>query len=533
MSCGFTSFYLDWFSHPEWWFSATENDDEYLRETYGHLLTSPTYDDTEMDDIGRTITRIIVYDQLPRHVYRHRGASHVIDYYLQHALVLAQQVIDSVHYQSLTTKEWVFVMLPFRHTQDLRRVTYVMKEAWKRIERENVDDPALLRKFIKATFDRCPRNQDGMVHHANTPFKETWNVTKHTEVLDHASNLLPNLDVEGTSMYRTTEVWMRQHQPQNIILSLSGGVDSMLASVVLSQLRNKVGFSLNAVHINYMNRDTTMAEEDFVRDWCAFLDIPLYIRRITEIHRPTAMKHDMRDLYEDYTRDVRYNTYKQVMGPKNAWVVLGHNQDDCFENIMTNIAQHKKYDNLSGMAPISIQDSITFFRPFLEVPKSQIYYFAEMHNIPHLPNSTPPWSQRGKIRDIVKPALRDWEPRIVPGMFELSHHLASLHEVLECLVISFDKRTAQTDTDTWELSVHPSELPTTTLFWRSLIQRLTSTVVSMKSLQQFQDRLTKFMESDTATTRFQLEKHLSAFVDKTGHHIRFKFIASHIKPTPS
>ena len=43
----------------------------------------------------------------------------------------------------------------------------------------------------------------------------------------------------------------------------------------------------------------------------------------------------------------------------------------------------------------------------------------------HLHNSTPAWSQRGKIRDIVRPALIGWNPKVVDSLFKLSSELSS------------------------------------------------------------------------------------------------------------
>ena len=41
--------------------------------------------------------------------------------------------------------------------------------------------------------------------------------------------------------------------------------------------------------------------------------------------------------------------YRQNIKNDRTYVLLGHNKDDCFENILTNISNKSNYDNLSGM----------------------------------------------------------------------------------------------------------------------------------------------------------------------------------------
>ena len=112
---------------------------------------------------------------------------------------------------------------------------------------------------------------------------------------------------------------------------------------------------------------------------------------------------------------VRYGVYKALKGP----VILGHNKDDCLENIFTNIANKTKYDDLRGMTHIS-NNQVEFWRPLLDFSKDEIVEYAKKHDIPHLPNSTPTWSQRGQIRSKVIPCLNEWNPEFIKGLFEIT-----------------------------------------------------------------------------------------------------------------
>jgi tRNA(Ile)-lysidine synthase TilS/MesJ len=253
-----------------------------------------------------------------------------------------------------------------------------------------------------------------------------------------------------------------------------------------------------AVHINYCNRPETLAEEAFVKEWCMHLGIPLYIRRIVEIKRKPCMENDMRDLYESYTRDVRYNTYKTVGSilsdvKQPPCVLLGHNRDDCIENVFTNISSTSHYANLTGMKLSSIQDDIMFVRPLLSAKKEDIYGFASKNVIPHLNPSTPPWSMRGQIRSAVIPSLNSWDKRFVPGLMCLSELVKDLHQFLETSVKTCIENTYAINPGVYELKAC---FPRNSIqFWKVYFIHLLNEFITVKSLKHM---LTKLSDWDGA-----------------------------------
>ena len=479
--CDLTDFYQQWMANPQWRMSASTQDDTYIATNFEHLLNN------ECESID--VSHIILYDQLPHHVFRNQPAAHIIEYFLQKALALSLQL----NTQELTMPEWIFAMLPRRHSENTELIHEVMTEAWQRPQ------TAMLRRFIKATYERCPKQCSITFYE---PCHSPLVLDGFSHILESAPQAPPILDYNSR---------LNQIPPKHIILSISGGVDSMVASLPLLAWRAKHNTLISAVHINYMNRgDASLAEEEFVRSWCSFVGIPLYVRRISEAHRPTFMKHDMRDTYETYTRDVRFATYKYAGATdKDTWVCLGHNKDDCFENIMTNIAQCNKYDNLQGMTTLSIQDGITFFRPFINTPKQELYDIANTHNIPHVHNSTPIWSQRGQIRDVVKPTLQSWDQRFVSGCFELANHMRDLDHIFQGYLSFFINKTQLVNPNEWFIGISKKEMPTINnlMFWRQYIHKVTGIFPSKRSIQQLIERAQHHLHSNTKT-RIPLEKRL-------------------------
>jgi tRNA(Ile)-lysidine synthase TilS/MesJ len=234
------------------------------------------------------------------------------------------------------------------------------------------------------------------------------------------------------------------------------------------------------------------------------------------------MKHELRELYERYTRDVRYLSYKTSCIDKDFQVILGHNQDDSLENIMTNIAQRNKYENLTGMSSISSQDDITFVRPLLKIPKHKIIEFAHSNSIPYLPNSTPSWSQRGQIRNTIVPCLDTWDARFVPSMFELSDKMTGLYHLLHLSLREFIAKGVFNEPQmTFMITSLPiSELYTIDIFWKEFFKQVFKHSTSAKSLQNLIDCIQNFQQQkkqDILVRKVMISKD-TTFVMKKGCH---------------
>jgi tRNA(Ile)-lysidine synthase TilS/MesJ len=169
-------------------------------------------------------------------------------------------------------------------------------------------------------------------------------------------------------------------------ISLSGGVDSMLMATLLK----RKGADVVAAHIVYGNRDESAAECNFVTIYCQMRQIPLYIYTVEWLRRDTCD----RAFYEDMTRQLRFSVYKALGRP----VYLGHIQEDAVENVWTNFAKGTHLDNMVKFRPLVTEDGVNICRPWLAVPKSLVYKTADTLGVPHLKNTTPAWSNRGKFR---------------------------------------------------------------------------------------------------------------------------------------
>ncbi len=346
--------------------------------------------------------------------------------------------------QSVLEIEWTFFMLPLRHTNIKDNILYVLNEAWN--NKFLYNNKSLLKEFIIATYKKANFKEE---------LNEKISLTFNDDVLDYKPKQKINLNF-GNHDFPNHDFNLIEKYIKNIgIISLSGGVDSMVCLVYCMTVYPDINWV--CVHINYKNRGVSDDEAEFIANFCYKHNIKLYVREINEINRNKCMLNDvcMREIYEDYTRKVRFNTYKAVSN--NPVVILGHNKDDAFENILTNITYNFKYNNLKGMDEYSVCDNITFLRPLLNVSKNDIYQFAQKHNIPYVKNSTPDWSQRGKIRNNIVPVLNNWDNRVIPGLFNLSENIQDMYLIMESNVNIIVNKFRQ-DGNSYELQLSQNEL---------------------------------------------------------------------------
>ena len=465
----------EWFLHPEWWFYQSVYD-ELMIEKFSHLLDE--HNNTTLSNQQRQddfIEQILVYDQLPRHMFRHYG-NHITTYFLQKALEILKNKKQS-DFDRLDDDRLCFALLPLRHSLEHTNICRALELCWNRVKAKNYKDCKVLQRFLKATYQRMP-----LVGPSLTSSDQT-NMTDDRDVPFE-------IIIANPKPFRFQFDLKKESRHKNIVVSLSGGVDSMIASWML----HRSGYKISAIHVNYTNRPTSDEEMRFVMAWCRFLDISCYTRRLTEIQRPPCMQVGLREIYESYTRNVRYHCYKSF--GKDTIIVLGHNKDDVMENIFTNIAHKSKYDNLSGMLDYSSVDDITFWRPMLNVPKADIIAFAKSCNIPHLPNSTPIWCQRGQIRNNIVPVLDKWDPKFIDSLYHLADTLSELFQIMEMQVSkvleSLESRVTCSNGNTIMMfDIHLScDTGLPTIFWKMLFSKL-GVPISVRSFQNLSNRLEK------------------------------------------
>ena len=422
------------------WFNSTEEDDKSLALMFESYFNSELDINSELelnselivkkmskyDEFRYTLSKIILNDQIQRHISRYKKLEYD-EKYLNESLkysihILYRFTIEEIIEYS-EPKNIPFILLPFRHTKKKYYIEYALCIL------------NMISEKVKSPYIDRFRNQSlkslSTFNYPEVPEKLTdLKINKIKTILDKDSFdilLTRTIDPNYTEpIVKTLSEQIKKYNFKNITVSISGGKDSMVLITILKLLQLKHGYNLNAIHINYMNRKESLYDEYLVTLYVKeILNIPLYIRRITELKRSRKSKD--REFYEKFTKDIRFNSYKYVTNKSEQnCVTLGHNNDDTIENIITNIKNSTNLDNLKGMKDLQKIYNVSIWRPLLNHTKADIESYAKLVRIPFTYDSTPKWSQRGKLRDNVIPELKRFSGDIVQGFVKLSDKISEM-----------------------------------------------------------------------------------------------------------
>ncbi len=472
-----------WTSNKQLWFNSTpETDYEVVENTYKYLNFGYKESESNIYNIDMvnklpSLCKIIFYDQIIRHYVRHfkftdELSNKIIQENLEKAITITKEFIENKTIYNYQPIEQSFILMPLRHSKNEDDRIHAIKIIEELLE-SNHKNPDYLR-FYQASLER--------VRNPKLISKEDYKADKFPQYLVCASssfNINTFLDTSYSNItisdipqefingFNKSIPVNNDGQHPKITVSISGGSDSMLCLFIA----HKMGYQVNALMIDYCNRNEHLDEIDFVAWFCTKLDIEFYVRNIPELKRE---RDSTRNFYEDITKKIRFRSYKFLNNP----VILGHNLDDCFENCITNIMTQRSKDNLFGMSEISEQLGVSLRRPMLNIPKSRIVEICNKFNIPYLLDSTPKWSRRGKIRDIIVPALNTFDinliPRIMDFCNESSKSLKDYQALLETYPIQESIHKTRTKIQKQYTIEFTKPLNEKSCFWQGIINKITT-----------------------------------------------------------
>lgn len=420
MSLELKELYNFWFSHPKIWFNSTYDDDLLVKYKFEYLLyidhnIKESFHDQDL------VTIIILYDQISRHVFRnYKEKIKEYDLLAYNYCLITLPIIEKFN-----PEERCFILMPLRHTFEETNLNicldYVNK--WR-----NISDESIYKRFFEATITALSK----ILNKKQTLYSNKENIILPDNIYDPLSSKIREIyyfdfkEIKKLNIYNEFIKHVEFNDNQ-IIISISGGVDSMICSLLLYIYCLEKNIKIIGICINYNNRPEQQLEVYLVSKWLEIFNIEFHVRNITEIHR----KRDKdRDFYEKITRNIRFDTYRKF----NCPVILGHNKDDSIENIFSNIVKKKNYNNLLGMTHNCVENNTTILRPLLNIPKNEIINFAIEHNIPFVYDSTPSWSERGKLRDVLIPNVNTFNPKIIDGLIDMAHNFYEIYKVYNSFV---------------------------------------------------------------------------------------------------
>ena len=431
-----------WFSNQNSWIlmkgKKRDEFDKIISKLFSKLLNFyeeiSIHDIINQKNISKIIEIIICLDQFSRHIYRNTDYNK-IKINTDRAVKLSIYLIDnhSDIIMKLNHNYMIFILMPMKHT-DIVKYIPIMMQIFERIEKKNGSlDKTLIHRFkqdsLKKYLDKIDLNKILVLNKRVRSYNDMQidevcefypQMKKFTHLTDNTCVLFNAVEHFYDNFVKTKKV----------IISLSGGPDSMVLAYLVKKLsiHSIHKFTVEAIHINYKNRIQSDIEEAMICNFCKFHDIKLFTVSIPFIRRNNIQ----REFYEKETRKMRFNIYKTF----NAPIILGHIKEDLIENIWTNISKGNSLFNLHRISESDIIEGIRIFRPFCRINKTEIFRYAHANNIPYLKDTTPDWSNRGRMRKQFIPAShKQFGDTIDTKIIEMSDNLKAYKRLIDSKIL--------------------------------------------------------------------------------------------------
>lgn len=198
-----------------------------------------------------------------------------------------------------------------------------------------------------------------------------------------------------------------------ILVAVSGGADSMCLLHALLTLRDQASITVAAAHFNHQLRPEAVAEERFVRDWCAQRGVPFYVGR-AEVAKQAA---DRGAGIEETARTLRYAFLEQTAAEIGAdRIATAHQAGDNAETILLHLIRGSGLRGLGGIPPVRGR----IIRPLLTVERREIEDYLSRHSVPHVEDTSNKDTtyRRNFLRREILPRLETLNPRLNERLWE-------------------------------------------------------------------------------------------------------------------
>ena len=160
-----------------------------------------------------------------------------------------------------------------------------------------------------------------------------------------------------------------------IIVSFSGGSDSVFLLYFLKKFQNRFNISLAAFHLNHMLRGKDAdLDESFCENMCGEFNIPFY--SVRKNVKQFSMKCKIS--VEEAGREIRYAELRKLIKRTGFnKIATGHHINDNAETVLLNLFKGTGLKGISGIP--AVRENI--IRPILIASKEEIINYLKLENL--------------------------------------------------------------------------------------------------------------------------------------------------------
>ncbi len=228
-------------------------------------------------------------------------------------------------------------------------------------------------------------------------------------------------------MKKQVNALLKPHYDKKIIISVSGGIDSM----VLFSLLNELKYSLVVVHFNHQQREESETEAQYIKELCGKLKVN-YEYFVLNIEKGKNFQNESSNLRKKHLIDIAKKHKTDV-------IVTAHHLNDLAETIIMRLSRGSNLLGYAGMQQSYYKYGIHFIKPLLYVNKDDIKSYAKEKKIKYftdLSNLEETYT-RNKIRHNVIPYLVEDNEAFLNKIIDFNKTLSSTFDFLRKETIKF------------------------------------------------------------------------------------------------
>lgn len=204
----------------------------------------------------------------------------------------------------------------------------------------------------------------------------------------------------------------------SVLVGVSGGADSCALLHCLCALRETMGLTVFACHVNHgLRGQEADRDEQFTGQLCQRLQVPLAV-----LHTDVAAEAARRKIgTEQCGREIRYAFFEEQAARHQAKIATAHTASDNAETVLFHLVRGSGITGLCGIPPCRG----AVIRPLIEVTRSEVEAYCQTHDLAYVTDSTNLTKDytRNRLRLEVIPVLKQLNPSLENAVSGLSQRM--------------------------------------------------------------------------------------------------------------
>lgn len=221
-------------------------------------------------------------------------------------------------------------------------------------------------------------------------------------------------------------------QSDVVVAGVSGGADSVCLLLHLLELKEKLSFTLAAVHVQHGIRgEESLQDAAFVEELCRRYQVQLF--RYDYDVPEYAKQHGYSE--EEAGRNLRYESFHKALeelGAPEGKIAVAHNRNDLAETMLWNMIRGSGMRGMAGIPPV--RDGV--IRPLLHTARVEIENYLKEKGESYCIDATNASLDytRNRIRNQVLPVLEELNAGVYAHMEQLGDDIRKTQEYLSAVI---------------------------------------------------------------------------------------------------